>query len=127
MRLMRKHHPQLQEDGFHALLPHAREFVPELMREFGLERDHGLRCWLLELLRAARDPRALPLFVEQLDSGDESLRDWAIYRTQGHGHARGTQGALRCGFEHSEQPVPADRAQGAHRLNGDVMREGSHA
>jgi hypothetical protein len=29
--MMRKHSPQIQEDGFHALLPHAAEHVDELM------------------------------------------------------------------------------------------------
>src|SRR5689334_12246214 len=79
MRLMRKHDAQLQEDGFHALLQRAREFVPELMHEFAIEQDHGLRCWILELLGEARDERAIATLVQQLESGDESLRDWAIH------------------------------------------------
>ena len=77
--MMRKHNPQLQEDGFHLLLPHAADFIDDLLREFQLETmDHGLRCWLLELIVEAADARALNVLVEQLRSQDDSLRDWAI-------------------------------------------------
>lgn len=79
MRLMRKRDPQLKEDGFHLLLPHAAEHVGELIDEFRRERDDvGLRCWLLELLGEARSPEALPVLVEQLHGDDEALRLWAV-------------------------------------------------
>jgi hypothetical protein len=75
---MRRHNPQTREDGFHELLPHAADHVDELIHEFRAEQDdHGLRCWLLELIGHARSPRALPLLIEQLASPDESLRSWA--------------------------------------------------
>jgi HEAT repeat protein len=75
MRLMRSGEPQRREDGYHALLPHAAEHLGELISEFELERDdHGLRCWLLELIGAARSPAALPVLAAQLGSGDEALR-----------------------------------------------------
>lgn len=78
MQLMRSHDPQRREDGFHQLLPHAADHLDELIAEFELEQDdHGLRCWLLELIGAARSPAALPLLRTQLDSDDESLRHWA--------------------------------------------------
>ena len=75
---MHRHNPQLREDGFAMLRPHAREYLPELMAEFEREEEHGLRCWLLELIGYARDERALPVLAEQLSSLDESLRDWAV-------------------------------------------------
>lgn len=78
MRLMRRHDPQAKEDGFHLLLPHATEHVEELVAEFARENDHGLRCWLLELIGASRSPSVLPLLVEQLRGDDESLRSWAV-------------------------------------------------
>lgn len=78
MRLMRRHDPQAQEDGFELLRPHAAEHLDELIAAFGNERDdHGLRCWLLELIGEARSPRALPVLVAQLYSDDESLRSLA--------------------------------------------------
>ena len=78
MRLMRKHDPQLREDGFHTLLPVAGEHVTELIDEFNAERDdHGLRCWLLELIGEARSPLAFKLLAEQLHSTDESYSLWA--------------------------------------------------
>ncbi len=79
MRLMRRRDPQAQESGFQLLLPVAAEHLDELMAAFGQEHaDHGLRCWLLELIGEARSPDALPLLVDQLQNDDESLRDWAV-------------------------------------------------
>jgi hypothetical protein len=50
----------------------------ELIREFRAEQDdHGLRCWLLELVAEARSLRALDLLVEQLHSTDTALRSRA--------------------------------------------------
>lgn len=77
--LMRRRDPQTKEDGFDLLRPHAAEHLDELIAAFTNERDdHGLRCWLLELIGEARSPRALPVLVAQLHSDDESLRSWAI-------------------------------------------------
>ena len=76
--MMWKHSPQIMEDGFHYLLPHAAEHIDELMAEFQTEKDHGLRCWLLELIGEARSEKAFDLLCEQLQSSDESLREWAI-------------------------------------------------
>jgi len=78
IKLMHKHNPQLQEDGFGLLLPHAHEFVDELIIEFQRETDHGLRCWLLELIGEAKSPKAFPLLVESLKGDDESFWYWAI-------------------------------------------------
>jgi hypothetical protein len=77
MRLMRRHDPQLAEDGFQRLRGLAGAHVDELIGEFGRETDHGLRCWLLELIGQSRSPRAFDLLVAQLRVEDEALRDWA--------------------------------------------------
>ena len=76
--MMRKHDPQLSEDGFHALLPHAADHIDALIEDFRREEDHGLRCWLLELIGEARSVKAFDVLREQLHSTDSSLRDWAI-------------------------------------------------
>lgn len=78
MRLMRRHDPQYQEDGFFLLQPHAADYVDELIEEFEQENDHGLRCWLLELIGEARSPAALPVLGTQLHSSDPALQDWAV-------------------------------------------------
>lgn len=57
---------------------HAREHLGELIAEFHREEDHGLRCWLLELIGEARDELALPLLAGQLQGPDEALRSWAV-------------------------------------------------
>ncbi len=74
MRLMRSQDPQTSEDGFHLLLPHAALHIEPLITEFNRESDHGLRCWLLELIGEARSPKALPVLVEHLNGDDEELR-----------------------------------------------------
>jgi hypothetical protein len=74
---MHKHDPQLQEDGFHLLLPNVAAHVDELIVDFQNETDHGLRCWFLELIGAARDPKAFALLAAQLHSSDDALRSWA--------------------------------------------------
>ncbi len=71
---MRSRDAQIQENGFFALLPHAAEHVDDLLAAFDTEQDHGLRRWLLELVAAARSPKALPLLSRQLASADEGLR-----------------------------------------------------
>ncbi|MCP2246162.1 HEAT repeat domain-containing protein [Lentzea aerocolonigenes] len=77
MRLMRRRDPQLREDGFWALKPHAAEHVDELIEAFHAEQDHGLRAWLFELIAEARDPKALPLLVRHL--ANEELRMYAVH------------------------------------------------
>jgi hypothetical protein len=77
MRQMRRHDPQVQEDGFHTLRPRAAEYLDELIAEFRREHDHGLRCWLLELIGEARSPAAFAVLVEQLHGEDDDLRSWA--------------------------------------------------
>jgi hypothetical protein len=78
MRLMRRHDRQAQEDGFELLRPQASEYVDELITAFADESDHGLRCWLLELIGEARSEAAMPVLVDQLNGADESWRDWAV-------------------------------------------------
>ena len=78
MQLIRKHNPQLQEEGFALLRPHAHEYVDELIEEFGRETDLGLRCWILELLGESKSPRAFPLFIDVLRSNEQNLWSWTI-------------------------------------------------
>jgi hypothetical protein len=78
MAMMRERDPQTNEDGFHWLLPHAGEHVHELIEEFSLEKDHGLRCWLLELIGSAKSPVAFEFLAEQIRSADEGFRIRAI-------------------------------------------------
>ncbi len=76
MRLMRRR-GQDAEDGFGMIQPHAAEHLDELVAAFHTEQDHGVRCWLLELIGDARQEKALPVLVEQLGGADESFRYWA--------------------------------------------------
>ena len=78
MRLMRRRDPPLADYGFQSLRDIAADHLDELLEAFINERDHGLRCWLLELIGYARADRALPMLAAQLRGDDDSLRDWAI-------------------------------------------------
>ena len=100
LRMMRERDPPTQEEGFHWLLPRAAEFVEPLMAEFRREQDHRLRCWLLELIGEARNPRALSLLVEYLHSPDDSLRSWAVRGLQ----ALATHEARKALFEARFRP-----------------------
>ncbi len=107
MRLMRKRNPQVKEDGFGALLPHAAEYVPELLAEFRDEQnDHGLRCWLLELLGEARSPELVPFFAEQLTSQDDSFRDWAVHALRQIGTKQAREVLYRAGLGRKPATVP---------------------
>jgi hypothetical protein len=78
MAMMRKRNSQVQEDGFHYLLPHASKHIDELIEEFGKENDFGLRCWLLELIGSAKSPDAFDFLAGQLRGPDPRLRHWAV-------------------------------------------------
>jgi hypothetical protein len=78
MRLMRRHDRQAQEDGFNTLQPVAAEYTDQLIAEFRQENDHGLRCWLLDLIGEARSETAFPLLVEYLHGNDQALRIQAV-------------------------------------------------
>ena len=79
MKMMQQNRdPQLAEDGFSHLLKHAGAHVDALIDAFSTETDHGIRCWLLELLGAAKDLKAYDILAQQALSSDERLRYWAI-------------------------------------------------
>jgi HEAT repeat protein len=80
MRLMRSRDPERRELGFAQLRECAGEHVDQLIAEFQAERDdHGLRCWLLDLIGQARSPLALPLLAALVYDDDESIRYWAVH------------------------------------------------
>jgi len=78
MKMMRSHEAETKEEGYHSLLPHASEHIPELLVAFQAEQNHGLRCWLFELLGAARSPDLLPLFANALKGEDWALSSQAF-------------------------------------------------
>jgi hypothetical protein len=79
MKLMRSSDPETQERGFGQIEARAAEHLDDLLAAFATERDHGLRCWLLELIGVARSERAFPVLQEALEGSDDSLRTWAVH------------------------------------------------
>lgn len=73
---MRSRYPQTQEDGFQTLAASAADHVDELLHAYAAERDHGLRCWLLELVGLARSAQATAVLEQALLGPDEALADW---------------------------------------------------
>lgn len=45
---------ELKRTAFAFLRAHAAEYLEDLITEFDRELDHGMRCWLLELVGEAR-------------------------------------------------------------------------
>jgi prophage antirepressor-like protein len=76
--MMRKRDGLVAEQGFHELLSRAKEHVAELMAAFATEAQHGVRCWLLELIGEARSEQAFELLCEQAQSAAEAFRSWAV-------------------------------------------------
>lgn len=76
--------PARQEDGFQLLRPHAAQHLEELITEFNREPNHGLRCWMLELIGDARSADALPVLATQLHSVGERIayvgHGWSLWR-----------------------------------------------
>ena len=78
MEMMRSRDGITQEVGFHWLRLEAEKSVEPLIAEFRSEQDHGLKCWLLELIGTTASTKAFDLLAEHLSSEDDSLRFWAI-------------------------------------------------
>jgi hypothetical protein len=76
MAMMRKHNPQVQEDGFGLVKSVAAQHVQDLITAYTNETDRGLRCWMLELLGEARSTEALAVFSQALEDPDDSVRSW---------------------------------------------------
>ena len=76
---MRSTDPETAEGGFAAIQERASEQIDNLIAAFATETDHGVRCWLLELVGDARSEKALPLLRWALTCDDEAFRRWALH------------------------------------------------
>ena len=74
MEMMRSRNPGTSEDGFHWLLAEASDHVQELIEAFRTEEDVGIRCWLLELVDAAKSEAAFEFLADQLRGDDWQIR-----------------------------------------------------
>jgi len=110
MEMMREHDALTQEDGFHLLLPHAHEYVPQLIAAFEVEKDRGdsgLGFWFLELLAEAKSPEAFPLFAACLRSDHALIRSGAIYGL----HKLDTKDARRLLWKRARTPLRRRRTR----------------
>jgi hypothetical protein len=121
LAMMRKHNPQTSEEGFHFLLPHAADHLDELMADFQAAEDHGLQCWLLELIGEARSAKAFDLLRQQLLSSDEALRYWAAHGLQGLGTPEARQVLFDSGVPRNAAQ-PAVAAGRGPRLRSEPRR-----
>jgi hypothetical protein len=78
----------VQEDAYFWLLPRVGEFVEPLLAELDAEDDPRMRGWILELLSAARDVRAFPVFVQNLFTPEYQVCTWAESGLRGLGQTR---------------------------------------
>jgi HEAT repeat protein len=86
--LRNRKYAMVQEDAYVWLLPRVGEFVEPLLAELDAEDDPRMQGWMLELLSAARDVRALPVFVQYLFSPEERVRIWAAMGLRALGQTR---------------------------------------
>lgn len=75
MRMMRK--AATWEDAYFWLLPRVSAFVEPLLAQLESEQNIDVQIGIVELLAAARDVRALPVFLQYFASPNERLRTWA--------------------------------------------------
>src|SRR5258705_9312038 len=68
---------EVQEEGYHWLLPRVGEFVEPLLAKLEAECDPYMQGGILELLGEARDARAFSAFVRHLLSPNAAVRQWA--------------------------------------------------
>jgi hypothetical protein len=95
MRMLRKRTNRMaQEDVYFWLLPRVGEFVVPLLAELDIEDDPRMQGWILELLSAAKDVRALPVLVKYLFSPEQQVRVWAEMGLRDLGQTRVGRKAL---------------------------------
>jgi hypothetical protein len=95
MRMLRNRKKSMaQEEAYFWLLPRVGEFVDPLLAEMDVEDDPHMQGWILELLSAAKDVRALPVFVKYLFSPEQQVRDWAEMGLRDLGQTREGRKAL---------------------------------
>lgn len=66
------------EDGFFSLQLRAGEYVHELVAEFLVEKEPGVRLYLIELISETKSPVALPVLVECLRGEEPDFWGWAM-------------------------------------------------
>lgn len=74
MEMMRSRNPGTSEDGFHWLRAEASDHVQELIEAFQAEEEFGLRCWLVELIDAAKSEAAFEFLADQLRGDNWRIR-----------------------------------------------------
>ena len=77
--MMLSRDPQIQEDGFHLLVPEAVKHVPELIEAYHGHKDIGLRCWLIELIAVAKSDDTVEFLSERLQDEDSRIRRAALH------------------------------------------------
>ena len=82
MRMMRSRDGATQEDGFHALLPVADQYLAELANELRTEPDPGLCAWLCELLASTRSDGAVAPLTDCLSDARERVADAAAFQLE---------------------------------------------
>lgn len=74
LSMLARHDPQMQEDGFHWLLPHVDEYLDALITAFNNPENEAIQSWLLELIGHSQMVAAVELLSEQLHSDHRALR-----------------------------------------------------
>jgi HEAT repeat protein len=78
IEMIRSSDPLTYEDGYHLLIPHVANYVPELISLVRGEPDPKIRGRYVELLGEARNPEALDTLAAELSNSDQNVRQWAL-------------------------------------------------
>ncbi len=126
MAMMRKRKVMTAESGYFWLLWRANEFVEPLLAELQTEEDEGVQCYILELLGAAHDLRALPVFIQYMFSPTEWLHIWAEHGLRDLRQTSEGRSALwRLYWRQASSPVPltSDEEQRLHETLERILHE----
>jgi hypothetical protein len=78
---------------------HAAEHAAELLADFQAETNERLRRILLGIIAEAGLPEALPVLIDALHAGDDSLRHWAVQRLRNLGSADARRALWEAGLK----------------------------
>jgi hypothetical protein len=82
MKMMTSRDAETSEAGFHWLLPHAGEYVDQLIEAYESGDSSISAYWLLELIVAANSADTLPFLTQQLSHPESYFRRLAAQGIQ---------------------------------------------
>ena len=77
LQLLRHRDAEKSEEGFHWLLPRAKQHMSDLAAALQSETHEGAACWLCELLASTRMDEAVQALAPRLNDPRQRVRESA--------------------------------------------------